>query len=519
MAVEARAAPAAPPDVTYEDFLAQMEDLGLLDQLEDALPDGFSAVFEIGRVLADPDSDLGRRLAPATSLAPAQDTGDQHATSEIDALRVETTAGEEYEAEFIRSWSDVRYAYSWQHLLPEEVFLRRWASRTLWFPMAKVPRIRAIDTGADEFSPTAAKQKVHVLLDTSRSMALSHRFALAKACVLRFLKVNRAELGEIHLRTFDVDVGPLQTATTRAEFDALIRRVARTNTLGNGTCLERAIVTATEDVRRIPGLAGAQILVVTDGAARVSEPAVREALGDDVRLHVLKIGHAQVFATDQYVEDTLAYHRDDTTRRGQRMRQLRERRQKIEGSLRRELAPDVRSVLERELSRIRAEERVIADELRADYGHEIERLARVYIEIDDLDARAVFGLTDAQLEGLRELVRELLQRLDEAPVPAEVLKQAALLMSHLQMLAGDQDDSVASEYLEQLRVALEQHMEDALTAHGEHAHGGPLLRPADQRDLRILLHRGSSRGSSLWLALLRYFYDTFAKVITPGRRR
>ena len=37
---------------TYSDFVEQMEELGLFSNLEDQLPSGFTAVYEIGRILA-----------------------------------------------------------------------------------------------------------------------------------------------------------------------------------------------------------------------------------------------------------------------------------------------------------------------------------------------------------------------------------------------------------------------------------------------------------------------------------
>ncbi len=504
---------------TYDDFLFEMERLGLLDNLEDQLPTGFSAVFEIGRVLSDPDSSIRSRLAAAMELAPAQDIAPPDTTTKSDAQIVEVPAGEEYEAEFIRSWSDVRYVYSWQHLLPEEVFLRRLADRTLVFPMAKAPRIRAIDSGGDDFSPTPAKQKVHVLLDTSKSMALSHRFALAKSAVIHFLRENRREMGQVFLRTFDVDVGPLHSARTRTEFDALIRRIARIHVLGNGTCLERAILAACEDVREHGTLAGAEILVVTDGAARIHESILREALGADIRLHCVKIGHARVFPTDQYVKDVLDFRGDPETRLGQRVIQLRQRRRRLEDAARGEPGGEVRRGIEAELDRVAGEQRKVGDKLREEYGHEIERIANLYIEIDDLDPAEAFHLSDRQLEALKELTRQLLLQLEASPAPPDAMKRAALLMAHLTMLSREQPDAVAREFIEGLRSALEKHMESALASHDAHVLKGGLLSTGDQRDLRILLHGGSQRGSSLWLMLLKYFYNTLAKVIRPRQKR
>ncbi len=505
-------AAAEPPDLaapSYADFLEEMGELGLLENLEDLLPDAFSAVFEIGRVIADPRSALGAQLASMMTLAPAGELPQTQASTDTEAQIVEVPAGEEYEAEFIRSWSDVRYVYSWQWLLPEEAFIRHLAARTLWFPMAKAPRIHAIESGEDDFDPNPAKQRVYVLLDTSRSMALHHRFALAKAAVMRFLRENRRELGEVSLRTFDVDVGPLRTATDRAGFDGLMRRIARQVTLGNGTCLEKAILTACEDIHEAHSLAGAEILAITDGAARVRAGVLREALGDGIRLHILKLGHAKVYASDAWIRDRLDFDQDATTRRGQRIMQLRERKRLIELSL--ETTHDNNFLAA--LRKVEMEQAEIAADLKRTFGHEIEKVAHLFIEIEDLDPAEAFHLDDRQLEALKDLVRRLLEELDSSPAPADAMKKAALLMSHLQMLASEQRDGVARDFLENLRSALEQHLEDAMHDHEDRVLEGGLLSPGDQRDLRVLLHGGSQRGSSLWMILLRYFYRTFAKAL------
>ena len=510
----------APPDLesaaTYTDFMEQMEELGLFENLEDHLPPGFSAVYEIARVLARGNEGLGKELAPMMTLAPAMDAPDAPAPTDAEAQIVEVPAGEEYEAEYIRTWSDVRYLYAWQWLLPEEAFIRRLAERTLWFPMAKAPRIRAIESGDDDFSPSPSKQKVYILLDTSKSMALHHRFALAKAAVIRFLKQNQRELGEISFRTFDVDVGKRFSAHDRRSYEALIRRIARQSSLGNGTCLEKAILTACEDIRDQRMLSGAEILLVTDGAARINPGDVREALGDRIRLHCLKLGHAHVYATDQWIHDRLEYDMSTATRRSQRIMQLRERRRHLQRGLRNAPDDSMKQSIQYELKRIEMEQGEIAKELKKSYGHEIERLAHLYIEIDDIDGKEVFQLTDQQLDALKRLVQQLLEELEASPAPADAMKKTALVMSHLAMLASEQEDPVSKEFLEQLRTALEQRLEEAMESHEEHILEGGLLSPTDQRDLRVLLHGGSKRGSSLWVILLRYFYRTFSRMLGRG---
>lgn len=494
----------------YAAFLDEMEAMGLLEDLEEELPPDFSAVFEIGRLLASQTSAVGRALGPALELRQAETPEEEPEPDEPEG-RVEVPAAEEYEAEFIRSWSDVQYVYSWQWLLPDEVFLRRLAQRQLWFPMAKAPRILAIEGGDDDFLPTPSKQKVYVLLDTSASMALHHRFAFAKAAVLRFLRENRRELGEVFLRTFDVDLGPMESARDAAGYETILRRVARRHTLGNGTCLERAILQACRDIREHKGLAGAEILVVTDGAAHLDEFTVREALGTDVELHCVKIGTVTVEATDRYVSDQLDFGRHARTRREQRILQLRERRERLQWALHHPPDEATRRGIESGIRECDAERAALGAEIRQEYGREIEHLAHVYVQVPDLDP-AVLALTPERLASLERIVREMLQRLAAAPAPPYAMKQAALLLSHIAMLAAEQPDAETRSRLDSMRSALEKELASAIEYHEERVLEAGLLSPGDQRDLRVLLRRGVTRYSSLWLALLRYFYSFIGRL-------
>lgn len=512
--------PAAPADPAadaegYDDFLAQMDELGLLEGLEDELPPDFSAVFEIGRFLASPESSVGRALGPALELRRADDAPEETARPEEERNRIEVPAAEEYEAEFIRTWRDVQHVYSWQWLLPDEVFLRRLAQRTLWFPMAKAPRIRRIEGNEGDFLPTPTKQRAYVLFDTSASMSMHHRFAFAKAIVLKFLRENRREMGEVFLRTFDAEIGPLETASDSASYAEMLRRVARRHTLGNGTCLERAIVQACRDIRERRALSGAEILVVTDGAAHLDEANVRLALGRDIELHCVKIGNVSVAATDHWIDDQFRAVRDARTRREERIQQLRERRARFESALVRAQDESLRRGILEGLAECAEEQRAIGAQLRDEYGREIEHLAHVYVQVPDLDPAAL-SLTPEQAAALGRLVRDMLSRLRAAPAPPQILKQAALLLSHVSILAAEQIDAALRAQLEALRSEVEHELTAAIEHHEQKVLEAGLLSQSDQRDLRVLLRRGVTRYSSLWLALLRYFYSVVGRVV--GRR-
>lgn len=498
-------------DGEYAEFHAELESLGLLADLEEELPPDFTAIFEIGRTLDDPKSELSERLRSALELVEsgAAETTGTHEESES---RIEVPVAETYEAEFIRHWSDVRRVYSWQHLLPEEEFLRRFANRTLWFPMAKAPLIQSIGSGDGDFDPSPTKQKVFVLLDTSTSMTLHHRFALAKSVVFAFLRRNRAELGEVFFRRFDADIGPLRTARTVSEYDALLRHVARLNVLGNGTALEKAVLRACEDIREARFLAGTEILLVTDGAAHVDETRLRAALGTSIRLHCVRIGTSQVYATDAWVQETLESTDSMATRRDQRIVQLRNRRARLREALTRAKDPEVVRSLRRGLDEIAADLRGLGEELRSDYAHEIERIADVFVEVPDLDGAQMFRVGLDRLHSLQALLRFTFSELDTSPAPVEALKKAAALLGHLKMLSAEQLDPERKQQVEEFENALEDRLTQALTYHEQHAMHSGMLSMDDQRDLRILLHRSSGRYSSIFLILLRYFYARFTRI-------
>jgi hypothetical protein len=95
------------------------------------------------------------------------------------------------------------------------------------------------------------------------------------------------------------------------------------------------------------------------------------------------------------------------------------------------------------------------------------------------------------------------------------MKHAALLLAHLSLLLDEQRDAGRAR-IAALHAELSRRLEGALDEHEAHVLEAGLLTPGDQRDLRILLGRGAERHSSLWLALLRYFYAAFARL--RGRR-
>src|SRR5215207_1614086 len=138
-------------------FFQRMEEFGFLGHIYEHLPSEFTAVFEIARVLEDESSELFRKLEPALRLA----TIDASPIQDIkDRFQYDIPSGEEYEADYIRNRRDLPRIYSWQFLLPEEVFDERLAERTLWLPVAKAPVIVPVQEAGEAFDFDSQKQKV-----------------------------------------------------------------------------------------------------------------------------------------------------------------------------------------------------------------------------------------------------------------------------------------------------------------------------------------------------------------------
>lgn len=502
-------------DVSFVDI---MEELGLLGDLDEDLPPGFTAVFELARVLEDPTHEVSAALSPAMEMTATDRAGDddEGRHDDSDARWYEVPAGEEYEAEFIRTTSDVPYIYSWQHLLPEAVFMRRLSQRRLWYPMPKTARIEAVQTSGDGYAPNAAKQKVVVLLDTSASMAARYRFVYAKAIVLHFLRRNLDELGQVHLRTFDTDVGPLDSARTKADYDRLMRHVARQKTLGNGTCMEAAILTACDDIRREPMLSDAAILLVTDGAAHLNIDKLEDALGDDIHVHCVKIGDTSIWAPDWYVTDALELANTGVETFDKTIRHVNERLGVLRAGLEDAQRPEDKRLIRQQMAELEARRSEVAHNVRAGYGHEIKQLAAVYVEVPDLDARRLFALDAERLASLREMVARMLAELAERPASAESLKRAAVVLAHLQLLADEQADGDELTELQQLVGDVEGEFGAAFADLEDRMLEVGMMSRADRKDLRLLLGRPLRLRRRSLLRFLRKILDALRH---RGRRK
>ncbi len=362
-------------------FFTRMEEFGFFDTVAEHLPEDFTIIYEIARIIEDLDNPVGRTLAPVLEL---QEPTDTQTLPELHIVP-HLTDVKEFEADLIRSVTDVRHIYPHQFLLPETVFLQRLAERSLWMPRAKSPKNFRYQTDSEKFAPDDRKQKVYVLFDTSSSMRHHFRIHLAKAIAYLFLRSNQRELGTVFFRTFDLTIGELLTARDLPSFEELISHIMHVKAVGNGTLLQKAIQTAIEDISHESQLSSAQILVLTDGVAHIDFDTLKAQMGDSIVLNTVKIGHATMHVDAKVIEDQIYHSNSDDAIR---FKQLVTQRKDIELQISTAAGSHRVGALKSQLGLLQKQIDTLTERINVHLvehlGSEIQQLSNVYVEIDDV---------------------------------------------------------------------------------------------------------------------------------------
>lgn len=508
-------------------FFSRMEEFGFFDTVSDHLPAEFTLIYEIARIIEDQTSQISQALAPILAL---EDHTDKDNSLE-QVLVPNVPEAKEYEADLIRSVTEVRHIYPYQFLLPETVFLQRLAERSLWMPRPRSPRNFRYQTESDRFAPDDRKQKVYVLFDTSLSMQQHYRIHLAKAIAYLFLQQNQRELGTIFFRTFDLDVGELKTARDIPGFDQLISDVMHIKALGNGTSLQKALQTAIDDISHESQLSQAQILVITDGVAHIDIDSLRSQMGDHIVVNTVKIGHTRMLIDAKVIQDQVYQSNSEDAIR---LRELLNQKKDIEsglsaaaGKMRLDALKSQLGLLQKQIDHVMDR---IGVQVTEQYGLEIQRLSRVYVEIDDIPAEEMFSFPEEKVQELEQLAESLLDQLREEH-QVEDIKRAAVLYDHLYLLM--RYNKVDAPRLEKAAKELEQMLDQILNKPGTAA-SDVSISDMERMQLRNMLEGGiGSKRLSLgtllrmlwmkakrWLSVrrqLRTFSTLSGKVIKRRR--
>ncbi len=481
-------------------LFSRMEEMRFFEHIEDSLPQEFTAVYEIARVLDNDEHPLATRLAPILKRQTEAKNLPPPTSYPVPVF----TASEEYEAGLIQSYRDVVRIYPHQFLLPDDVFYQKLAERSLWMPVPREPHNFRYQTESDDFAPDSRKQKVYLLLDTSTSMIAHHRIHLAKAIAYVFLRQNMRELGETFFRTFDAIIGDLFRAHDGKSFEKLISSVMHIDSLGNGTAMAKAIQTAVEDIRSHDEMSEAEILVITDGAVHLEKEKINALLGNTIRLNTIRIGHEEITPPKAYIQDQVMI---GTTDHGRMLQKLHGLKKDVERKLSLAAGDQKRHHLQSEIASINAQIETITAQftkkVAETYGREIEELSTVYIQIEDIDPEAMFALSEPRIRELEDLTEEVLETLSDH-VDADELKEAAMLYNHLAFLLQFNKQNTAK--LEKQAGDLKDLIEKMLDAEERAKVDVPIhMNVMDMQQISLLMNSISEEKSS-FATLLRLLW-------------
>ncbi len=495
-----------------DDFFARMEDFGYFELLEGHLPREFTLVYEIARVFEDENNPLTEKLAPIIHQASGPPKTPPPPPIPI------LTVGEEYEARPIRSAADIARIYSHEHLLPEEVFDRKIADRSLMMPVAVPPNNFRYQSEANDYAPDSRKQQVYLLLDTSSSMIEHNRIQLAKALCYAFLRANLQELGIVYFRTFDVEIGPLYTADDRHSYSELVHALIGLDSLGNGTAMEKALKTAVADIRAHDNMRDTEILLITDGAVHLDKNALGELFGDTIRLNAVKIGDESIEVNDAYIRDRVLL---GDSEQAKLLQKLYKREEEVEAQRRAGANSEQRrSAIVKELEAIQRQKRTVIDSFKqtisSTYGREIEELSEVFINVPDLELANLFTPRDVRINELKNMSAAMLAALGNNATPMAI-KQAALHLQQLELFQESFPDETGDlgKTAEDLRAELQSMLNDA---DGTVELPDIELSEQDEQQLVGLLRKTLGPSSQSLAALLRFLWKRLVKRFKRWRR-
>lgn len=490
-------------------FFSQMEEFGFFDTVEEHLPDEFTIIYEIARILEDTSHAIARSLAPIMELndPSTTDAGTEH------IVVPHIPEAKEYEADLITSVSEVRYVYPAQFLLPETVFLRKLAERSLWMPRPKQPRNFRYQSESDRFAPDDRKQKVYILFDTSNSMQHHYRIHLAKAIIYLFLRQNQRELGTIFFRTFDLHVGELLTARDIPSYEHLISTVMHIKAIGNGTSLQKALQTAIDDIAHESQLSNAQILVVTDGVAHIDLEHLQRQLGQQITVNTVKIGSARLAVDSVVVEGMVA---SSNAPEAIRIRDLFKQKRDFESQLNATTGKMRQDSLRAQINHVQGQIDLQTSRygavLAEHYGDEIRKLSTVYVNVDDIAPDEMFSLSEEKVAEFEQLADSLLEAL-RSERQVEDIKRAALLYDHLVLLM--RYNKIDAQRFKEASEELERMLDHILNKPSSSSDDMPISE-LERAQLRNMLDSGTI-GKRMSLALLLRIF--WLKIVRAWRTR
>jgi hypothetical protein len=265
-----------------------------------------------------------------------------------------------------------------------------------------------------------------------------------------------------------------------------------------------------EDIQTRDYFAGAEILVITDGAVVLDEELIRSKMDENIWINTIKIGHAQIHASEKDID---MYIEKYAAGQDKVLVELIKQRDEADYAYRNAHARDRQMGLQATLRSIDTAISERKQVFRDKYGHELNRLSSVFIEIKDLHESQLFGATEEVIADLEVLAMQLEEDAKSYVTP-ELMKKMAVLHDHLQFLMKYEKDPALLDRL----IAMDKKMKELLREIlGERPQGEGAASVAntvmtmpineeDRRDLEFLLTTGAQQGANALIYLLRWLW-------------
>ena len=427
------------PKTSQTDFFEYWDSLGFFDNLKVILPSQFFILFEIARVIFSKDSKSDAMNAIKNILENKEDGESEEEFISEKRLNITSPVSDNMEISNYKTIHDLKKALPRELAWDDEIFDIKLFTKSLLVS-------RYYETTTDDFQPISTMQdksgsdinrfdqKCFILLDQSKSMDSRMRSFYSKCILAEYLRQKMKSNSRIYFRPFHTDPGKLFKIEKKEDLPVLIERILLAATGGASTNLQKAILTAVDDIAYDKEMTKAEILVITDGQSDIDSEELRNRLRD-IKLNILKIGEDGIEQSFFEVEKTLAEYNIS----------FDPQRHNIHEIMKAIQSDDTKglTISKREISAFRDLYK------KSDLALNVLReISNVFIEIPDIDMKALFIIDDEILNSINEKIEELasmnFKEMDIIDL-TRIYKMALFLNQYLEMLTENCDKETVTE--------------------------------------------------------------------------
>lgn len=263
----------------------------IFNQLEIFAPEIYE-IFQIGRVLE------GKSISQFSALNEliSSTTKKTLPIDQKNSERQKQQLSQDWHVDVMRRLEEFPRILKKQFLLPDAAFDQKLISKEL---LVRQPETEEEFLDWDSYfeeqnqlneQKRLMRQSTYLLVDVSGTTASHYRLLLEKAICLRFIESNRRDKGSVFLRFFNHDVSRLISSINGQKPHLFWSELLRPIAPFGGTNLQFALQNAVEDIRLESFDSDTEILVLTDGLAKIDRHALLKK-GDGIKINFVIIGN------------------------------------------------------------------------------------------------------------------------------------------------------------------------------------------------------------------------------------